>query len=436
MKLAINGGLPIRTELFPDQNTMDVEEMNVLMKVVKNGRPSGYRANTGPHFKGGPEIQALEKEWAIRFEAEKDSCIAVNSATSGLFTACAAIGLKPGDEVIVTPYSMTCSATIPLWFGARPVFADVEKDYFCLDPEDVYNKITAKTRAVIVVDLFGQPANYIDIKKVIKNAEMAYGNKIYLITDTAQAPGATYNGQYTGTIGDIGVFSLNFGKHMTCGEGGVIIAEDKELNYRCRLTMNHGESVINDVLNGYSFPIEEKERHPVSIIGLNLRMTEFQAAVARIQLLNLGKNIQVRRDNVKYLHYLLKDIPAITPALIRENSTHVYYVDAYLWGQEKAEGLHRDKYIEAVKAELTPRKGRDGEGVQIGSGYIKPIDRMPWNEKNIDVYNSIDENRVVDDLYEDKLFLSLLHAPNSGLADMHDVAMAFHKVWENRGDLK
>lgn len=436
-KLAISGGPKVRTRLFPNQDTFTTEEKDAVLRVFANGRPSGYRANKGFHFYGGTEVQAFEKEFAETICFDLDHvAIACNSATSGLFIACAAIDLKQGDEVIVTPYSMTCSATIPAWFGAKPIFADVEAEYFCIDPNSIADKITKKTKAIIAVDLFGQPCNYSAIKQIIRYAEARYGHKIYLVTDTAQAPGASYTAvnfkgeaekaQPAGAIGDLGVFSFNFGKHMTCGEGGMILVSDPELAMRCRLIMNHAESVVNDHKEDNFFIKTYKD-----LLGLNLRMTEFQAAIAREQLKKLNSNINTRIHNVNFLNKMLSEIPVIKLAQIREHCKHSYYVSAYLWDEDSA-GIHRDEFIEAVSAELMPREGRDGEGVQIGCGYIRPINLMPWNK------NKVDHLPVVEDLWKNRLFLTLYHAPNSGIPDMHDVGEAFLKVWrhwDNNGSL-
>jgi perosamine synthetase len=429
--LAINGGEPVRKTLFPDQNTMDYREEQAVISCLRDGRLSGYRANIGPHFYGGPNIKMLEKEWAEKFKAKQELTIACNSATSGLFIACAAINLKKRDEVIVTPYSMTCSATIPLWFQATPVFADVDEDYFCINPVSIASKITPKTKAIIAVDLFGHPCDYENIKQLISSAEIKYGHKIWLITDTAQSPGSMcgIDGKYCGTVGDIGVFSLNFGKHMTCGEGGMIITNNIELAKRCRLIMNHAEAVINDET---VFDDITSDR---TMIGLNLRMTELQASVARIQLEKLDDNIAIRRNNVAYLNRFFERIPAITPAKVRKGCTHSYYVAAYLWYQDIAEGLSRNKFINAVKAELTPRRGRDGEGVQISCGYIKPIYLMPWTRR-FELHERTTTLPIVEWLWQEGLFLTLYHAPNSTIDDMMDICTAFDKCWKYRKEIR
>lgn len=427
----------MRKTLFPSQNTLDKREAEAVKRVLENGRLSYYRGTVSPEFYGGPEIKALEKKWSETFGI--DHSIACNSATSGLHIACGAIGLKPGDEVIVTPWSMTCSATAPLLYGAIPIFADIEKDYFCLDPKSVEERITERTKAIIVVDLFGQPYDVEAINKIARD------NDLYVIEDAAQAlyskgpheidkwlPGDNY----AGTFGDIGVFSFNFGKHITCGEGGMIITENDELAERCRLLMNHAESVNNDKINNY-------KNH--DLIGFNMRMTELQAAIVSVQLDKFDELQKVRMDNADYLNKELSKIDGITPAKIRPDCTHTYYALPFLYDQDKM-GIHRNEFIEKVKSQLTPREGRDGEGVQIGCGYIKPIYLMPVFQKRehwaydlintnegfyLDGFANMIENYKpgscpnAEKLWKEDLFLTLYHSPNSTIADMVDVVEAF-----------
>jgi dTDP-4-amino-4,6-dideoxygalactose transaminase len=142
------------------------EELLAVERVMKANVLSDYQGNWSDNFYGGTEIKALEKEWAEYFGVKH--AIACNSATSGLWMALNSIGLKQGDEVIVSPYTMTCSASLPLLFGAKPVFADIEPDYFCIDPDDIIKKINDKTRAIIAVDIFGQPCNFDRINEIAK----------------------------------------------------------------------------------------------------------------------------------------------------------------------------------------------------------------------------------------------------------------------------
>lgn len=419
-KLAIKGGKKIREKHFPKQDIFDHQEKLAVERVLNRGIFTGYQGNWSDNFWGGPEIRKLEEEIQNKFKVKH--AIPCNSATSGLLIACHAIGLAWADEVIVTPYSMTCSATVPLWFHTRPVFADIEPDYFCLDINDIEQKTTQHTKAIIIVDLFGQPYNADAINYLAKK------HNLKIIEDAAQAIGSKYYDRYAGTLGDIGAFSFNQGKHLTCGEGGMVVTNDDELAMKCRLTMNHAEAVINDMEENAVF---QKVFYKFkNMIGLNLRMTEIQAAIIREQLKKLDWIIDTRQYNADYLSKNLETIPPISPCKTREHCTHVYYTQPFLWDIEKAEGIHRDTFINAVKAELMPRAGRGAEGVAISNGYIKPIYQMPYfgGEKGL--------CSVCENLYENKLFLHLYLAPPTGIDELNDIIDAFQKVWENRSELK
>ena len=340
------------------------EEKAAVLRVMENGELSGYQGNWSDSFYGGPEVQALEKEWAEYFGAKH--AIACNSATSGLWMALAAIGLQldlnnsygksflnnvydnmefcgiTGEfegyhppEVIVTPYSMTCSASVPLLFGAKPVFADIEKDYYCLDPKAVEAAITPHTKAIIVVDLFGQPYAADEINAIAKK------HGIYVIEDAAQAIGAKYKGKFAGTLGDIGVFSLNRHKHIQCGEGGVVVTDNDKLARKLRLLMNHAEAVVNDLERQSLLELEIYDIGSIScMVGMNLRMTELSAAVSREQLKKLpGILKQVRIDANCF------------PVLTRPGCEHAFY----RYAMSKEEIIYiSDNYFNWKKHYITP----------------------------------------------------------------------------------
>ncbi len=454
-KLALHGGTPVRSKSFPSQITVGKEEEEAAVNVIRTGHLSHFRGNWSDAFYGGPEIQALEKEWTTKFNVKH--AIAVNSATSGLIVACGAIGLSPGDEVIVTPWSMSCSATAPLWWNAIPVFADIEYDHYCLDPESIEQRITERTKAVIVVDLFGQPYSW-EINKIARK------HNLIVIEDAAQAIGSHLYGKDTpdrnetlaaGTLGNIGIFSLTHGKHLTSGEGGVIVTNDSNLAFRCNLIRNHAEAVIND-LEHHKEPDGGRYIYPLkNMLGLNVRMTEIEAAIARCQLRKLNGFVEARQRNAKLLGDAIADIPAIKPSPIRDNCTHSYYVQAFKWDSGKADGLHRDKYIEAVKAELQPEEGRESEGVPIGISYIKPLylfplfqnrclyggTSYPWPNFSPTPIGYIENYAqgscpVAEKLWKTELFLWRLQSLPLTNEDINDVKQAFTKCWENRDELK
>jgi len=435
-KLAIFGGTPVRTKPFPSQNTMDENEINTVIKIMQGGRLSGYRANWGKEFWGGPAIQQFEEDFRNKFNVKH--AIPCNSCTSGLQIACGAVGIEQGDEVIVSPYSMTCSATAPMIFGGVPVFADVEKNYYCIDPKSVEERITDKTKAIIAVSIFGMPYN-----QVINDIAKKHG--LFVIEDAAQAIGSYIeldDRHYAGTLGDIGVYSFNYGKHITCGEGGMIVTNDDELAMRCRLIMNHAEAVINDFYNPGNFIPRDAIINNIKtdMVGFNMRMTELNAAIVSEQLKKFDKLLHQRMNNVQVLSYYLNEIPPITFSPTRPHCTHSYYCCTFQWDSDLADGLHRNIFINAVKKELPPRIHRESEDVQIGNGYIKPVYLFPLfqdlSHKNYEIKNyKMESCPTCEDLWQNKLFLTLYHAPNSTPDDCMDVVKAFQKVWENRKEL-
>lgn len=431
-QLAINGGSPLRTKKFPAYRVIGEEEKKEVMRVMDSGILSRYLGCWHPDFYGGPEVQAFEKEWAEYFGVKH--AIAVNSCTSGLQCAVGAIGTDQGDEIIVTPYSMVCSATAPLWYGAIPVFADVEAEYFCLDPKSVEEKITERTKAIIVVDLFGQPYDADAINAIAKK------HNLLVIEDCAQAPFAKYKGKFAGTLGDIGVFSLNYHKHIHTGEGGMIVTDNDELAEKVRLIRNHAEGVVE----------EKGETSLINMVGYNFRLTELQAAIGRAQLKKLEGLVKERAENCEYLADRLSKLPGIKSPKIREGATHAYYQQPFLFDENEA-GISRDKFIEAVKAELPATELRELEGQQIGAGYVKPIYLLPLFQKRIAFgksgypfslikNDSVSYDKgtcpVTEKLHEKELFTHEFMRPPATREDLDDVVKAFEKVIENLAELK
>ena len=427
-KLAINGGEKVRTELFPAYRIIGKEEEDAVVEVVRSGVLSKYLGCWHEDFYGGPQVQALEKEWAEYFGVKH--AISVNSATSGLYCAVGAVGLNPGDEVIVSPYTMAASATAPLIYNAVPVFADIEEEYFCLDPDSIEERITDKTKAIIVVDIFGQPYDADRINAIAKK------HNLYVIEDTAQAPGAKYKGKFAGTLGDIGIFSLNYHKHIHCGEGGIIVTNNDELADRLRLIRNHAEAVVG----------AKGVTNLNNMIGFNYRMTEIEAAIAREQLKKLGKLLKERQENVQYLRKELAKIPAIEVPREREDCEHAYYVQPLKYKKEVT-GISRERFIEAVKAELMPIELREAEGVSIGCGYVKPLylqpifqqkraygdGSYPFSLSSVEYGTGL--CTVCEEMHYDKLITHELIRPFMSKKDLDDVVSAFKKVYDNLNEL-
>src|SRR3954470_23813830 len=264
--LALKGGTPVIGRPLAPFVRIGGAERDLVNQVLDSGTLSGFVGAAGPEFDGGPMVQRLEQNWAQAFGTRY--AISVNSATSGLTAAMGAIGIGPGDEVIVPPYTMSATAIAPLAYGAIPVFADIEPDTFCLDVGAVERALSPRTRAILVVNLFGHPARLRELRA------LADSRGLFLVEDNAQGPLAMEDGRYAGTIGHLGVFSLNYHKHIHAGEGGMCVTNDARLAQRLRMIRNHGENVVE------AWGVDDIS----NMIGFNLRLTEMSAAVGRAQL--------------------------------------------------------------------------------------------------------------------------------------------------------
>jgi perosamine synthetase len=354
-QLAIAGGPPaIRRPLQPF-NSITAAEREAALRFIDRGEPlSGFHGSARPTFFGGAEVLAFEKEWCERFGAAH--AVSMNSATSGLIAALGAVGIGPGDEVIVPPYSMSASAIAPVFYGGVPVFADIDPDYFCIDYDSVVKAITPHTKAIMAVNLFGHPA---ELKRL---RELADAKGLYLIEDSAQATLATEHGKPVGTVGHIGVYSLNIHKHIQTGEGGVCVTADAELAKRLQLIRNHGENVVDwmgmtDLTN---------------LVGFNFRMTELGAAMARVQLSRIEELVGRVEKIAARLTEGLSNLKGVTTPAVRSGCTHNYY----MWSVKidaAALGAGRDAFSAALAA----------EGFPNATGYVPPIYWLPMFQKRI-----------------------------------------------------
>lgn len=422
-ELAINGGRAVRQAPFPAYVTIGEEEKRAVAEVLDSTVLSQFLGTWSPDFFGGPRVQQLEREWAAYFRVRH--AISVNSATSGLYAAVGAAGVGPGDEVIVSPYSMAASATAALVYGAIPVFADIDPDIFCISPESVRACITPYTRAIIAVDLFGHPADMDAIRQI------AHEHDLTLIEDAAQAPGAMDHGKYAGTLGDMGVFSLNYHKTIHSGEGGIVVTNDDALAERLQLIRNHAEVVIK----------KKGVENLVNMIGFNYRLSEIAAAIASEQLKKLERLLVRRIEAAEYLSERLAQIPGLKTPTVRPGVQHGWYVYALRYDAATI-GVPRDRFVDALTA----------EGVPMYTGYVEPIylapvyqqriafgkDGFPFTYSGYKGQVSYDRGicPVTERMYADELLYTDLCHANITQRDLDDVIDAVYKVIENRDALR
>lgn len=415
MTLAIEGGRPVRTVPFPEYRTIGEEEKRAVAEVMDSGVLSAFLGTAGPNFLGGPRVRKLEDEWCAYFGVSH--AVSMNSATSCLYAALGAAGVGPGDEVIVSPYTMTASAVAALVYSAIPVFADIDPKTFCISPETIAERITPHTRAIVAVDILGHPADMDGIMALAREHDLV------VIEDAAQAPGALYHGLPAGTRAHMGVFSLNYHKHIHCGEGGVVVTEEAALAERLQLIRNHAEYVL----------MGEDVPNLVNMLGYNYRMGELEAAIASEQLKKLEPLVAARVELAAHLTERLAGLPGIFPPVIRPGCRHAFYLYGIRY-EETVIGVPRAEFARAMRA----------EGVPLGEGYAIPLYLEPLFQKRVlfgkkgypwtlpDYKGSVSYERGICPTVERMHFFEMLtsnhiHAQMTH-RDLDDVADAFHKV--------
>lgn len=421
--LALHGGTPVISSPLAAFKSIGEEEVAVVSDVIRGGVLSAYIGAPGPGFMGGNKVRQFEQQAGEYFGVKH--AVAVNSWTSGLIAAVGAIGLEPGDEVITTPWTMAATATAILHWNGIPVFADIDPETFNICPKSVAKLITPRTKAIMAVDIFGQSC---DIPALRALANL-HGLK--LLCDTAQAPGALVGKNFTGTFADIGGFSLNYHKHIHCGEGGILITNDDRLAERLCLIRNHAEAVIQS-----DDPVDL-----CNMLGYNFRMGEIEAAIASLQLTKLTARIESRQRIAAELNAGLSSLKGIKVPKVSDDATHVYYIYGITLDIDVL-GVSRERIIEALRAEGVP---------SIMAGYqnlhMLPMFRhkiaygtggFPWKSPycKSDVQYGPGLCPVAEKLHN-QTFLGLNICMNElPPKDVALIIQAFHKVWNHLSLLK
>jgi len=367
-------------------------------------------------FLGGKYVRELEGNFADQMNV--GFCVSSNSATSCLVMAIGALNLGPGDEVIVPSMSFNATATAILAYNAIPVFCEVKEDTFCLDPEDVFKKISTKTKAIMVVHLGG---NGVDMDKILK---IAKDNQLSVIEDCAQAPGVTYKERPLGTLGDVAIFSLTETKNITCGEGGLLITDREDIAMKSRLIRNHGEGVVED---------EWSDDELVNVIGMNYRLTEFQAALAIPQLKSLQDRNNRRKELTRYLlDGLVEYNSYLIPPYIEEGVDYCCYMLKWKWKPKKGM-ITRDELVSALQQ----------QGIPVGKGYGRMMHENPIFTRKLAYtngfpfrFNNIDLTQakygsgtlpISEEVNRQFIWFKYINPPNT-TKDMDDVIRAFKTV--------
>ena len=421
--LALHGGTPIISDHLAPFKSIGEEEVAVVSDVIRGGILSAYIGAPGPGFMGGSKVRQFEHQAAEYFGVKH--AIAVNSWTSGLIAAVGAIGLEPGDEVITTPWTMAATATAILHWNGIPVFADINPETFNICPESVAKLITPRTKAIMAVDIFGQSCDISALR------ELANLHNLKLLCDTAQAPGALVGKKFTGTFADIGGFSLNYHKHIHCGEGGILVTNDDRLAERLCLIRNHAEAVIQS-----DDPVDL-----CNMLGYNFRMGEIEAAIASLQLTKLSSRIESRQRIAAELNAGLSSLKGIKVPRVSDGATHVYYVYGITLDIEIL-GVSRERILDALRAEGVPSLMAGYQNLHMLPMFRHKIaygtSGFPWNSSycSNDLHYGPGLCPVAEALHS-QTFMGLNVCMNElSTADVALVIEAFDKVWRNLEQLK
>lgn len=410
-RLAIKGGVAVRDKAWPQWPVWDTSAEAEVLKMLRSGR--WYRGK-------GEYVTQFEEEYAQLMGAKR--CLATASGTTALLVALHVLGVDAGDEVLVSPYTFIATYNVIFMNKALPVFVDSDPETFLIDPDKIEEKITDRTTAILPVHIYGLPVDMNRVNAIAKRHDLK------VIEDACQAWLGEYNGKKLGTLGDLGCFSFQNSKNLPTGEGGAVLGNDEQIMDRCHSFHNCGRP-FGSVPATSAYPTR----------GSNRRMQQIQAIMLLSQMKRIEKDAEVRLENARYLDERLNQIPGIhTYQLVAGNNRSAYHMYPFRFVSEEFDGVSRDKFMQALRAEGIPcsvgygKQNYDGiiEEALNSRGYQRLFSKQrlkQWRETNYLPGN--------DQLAEQAItfYQSMLLGSK---ADMDDIVDASLKIYERRDSLR
>ncbi|MBI3491617.1 MAG: UDP-4-amino-4,6-dideoxy-N-acetyl-beta-L-altrosamine transaminase [Acidobacteria bacterium] len=391
-QLALHGGAPVRAELLPyGRHEIDDDDVAAVARVLRSD-----------WLTGGPTVAEFEAAFARAVGAPE--AVAVNSGTAALHAAMFAIGVGPGDEVVVPPMTFAASANAIVYQGGTPVFVDVDARTLLVDPAKVAERLTERTKAIVAVDYAGQPCDYDALRRVLAGRP-----EIKIVADACHALGARDGSRPVGTLADLNAFSLHPVKHVTTGEGGVVTTADPALAARMRMFRNHGITVDHRQRGARSSWIYE-----IVELGYNYRLTDVQSALGLSQLGKLAARVARRQAIAETYIRAFASIPEVQPLAVRPGATHAYHLFVVRVDTTR---------LSTDRATLFAALRREGIGVNVH--YI-PVHFHPFYRRRFGFGPGLCP--IAEAAYEQILTLPMFPAMTA--RDIRDVVDATAKVIE------
>ncbi len=414
-ELAVLGGNPVRTKRFPSWPIIDETDEKSVLSALRSGR-----------WSRGKLVTTVEERFAELMGSKY--CLLTGSGTQALNAALHALGIGAGDEVLTTPYTFVATVDAILLEDALPVFVDIDPETFQINPDKMEEKITENTKAILPVHINGGVANMDKINAIAGK----YNLKV--IEDACQAIFAEWRGKKVGTLSDLGCFSFQTSKNLTCGEGGVILGDDEKVIDRCYSFHNFGRP------RGKYMP-RDRGGHP--ILGTKYRISTIHAALLDTQIYHVEEQTEKRSENADYLTSRIKEIPGIIPRKdYKETTRTAYYKYALRYKKEQFNGIPREKFLSALRAEGISCSWGLGviEGLPINKeGLIeetlnsKSFQKI-YSKERLNKYREQNHCPECDQLCEETMGFSGEFFIGTK-KDMDDIADAILKIYENRDKL-